>query len=158
MIVIKLYFNVGYYDFLYFLPIYLLGAYLGMHKQELVLSHISGYRKLNLGILAGLFVYLGSCTYFYKHIFSYEENFFFTVISFMILLLFIFLIKVDSFPAKLNGISMWIYCAHDVLIKIIRRIVLSLNCSMYTSWIFLIVTVSIVCVVSYCLAMRYAVL
>lgn len=146
-IAIDLIFQPDYYSFMHWLPIFLLGAFVGLNyskKFEELLSKEPNNKYVSfIGI--GIFIVITLIfDFLYKHYDSYYLRYIVRLIS-------IFIVCACSCTIKLRGKTVkefiiqspfYMYCAHILVISVVKQILLKLN--IFTDKLLLYITLVII--------------
>ncbi len=143
VVVLNIIFKVGYYDFSFFLPVYLMGAYLGLNyvaefEKFLTGTETDKNRNYKAG---GLIVLLIGLTYVTRQIVFRGSDMLFRIVFLIVILFILHYVECRKKPSVLVAVSaMYLYCAHDLVYRIIRNLVIfKVGSSMFVSWLILII-------------------
>ncbi|MBQ1394497.1 MAG: acyltransferase family protein, partial [Lachnospiraceae bacterium] len=147
-------FKVGYSQFSYFLPVFILGAYLGENVSASFESHVGNnkfkwkYMLVSLTLLLGI----SYCTSVFASISELQMAL--RYISLLPFLGVIHSLKFDK-PVKIAFGSMYFYCAHDIVYRIVRTVLLRLNLDITITYFALIVISFSILLVTYLFLKRF---
>lgn len=160
LIAVNIIFDAGYYSFSFFLPIYLMGSYIGLNYAALFEKFLSGTetdknRNYKAG---GLIVLLIGLTYVTRQITFRGSGMLFRIVFLIIILFILHYVTCRMKPSVfVAGSGMYLYCAHDLVYRIIRNLVIfKIGSSMYASWLILIIASSVIMIGSWFFLYRMA--
>lgn len=160
LIALNIIFEAGYYSFSFFLPIYLMGSYVGLNYVAVFEKFLSGTeadknRNYKAG---GLIVLLIGLTYATKQITFRGSGMLFRIVFLIIILFILHYVTCKMKPSVfVASAGMYLYCAHDLIYRIIRNLVIfKIGSSMYASWLILIVVSSVMMIGSWFFLYRMA--
>lgn len=150
--------GIGYFDFSYWLPVYIVGAYVGINMPGVAEDVLAGKSIRNqksrvAGIVIGIIIIIGFSYAVYallepcKSIVRYCS-----VVGVLLLVRSIRCIKP---PHIVIGGGMWLYCTHDIVYRVIRTILNKFDFNMLVSWSLLIVASFALIILSYIFMNRY---
>lgn len=149
ILMINIKFRANYFSFLYFLPIYIIGAYIGINYKEAFENLLSGYpvseKKYN--IVEELIVLITICCVGGAAN-AYSSMYIITLICRHISLFFVArlasCLTFDSLDGFIAGGSMYIFCCHDLIYRCLRKILFKTGLNIMIQWILLSVITFIV--------------
>lgn len=149
--ILNLLYGTGYFEFWYFVPIYMMGSWMGLNFHlylERTCIAINGYKLvLTLALLIATVELL----------ISLEIGCISYLVRVVCLIPLLYIIRRQSFehPKVYTKIGMFLYCVHDIVFRIIRNIITLCDMNMIFSWLMLIVTSTVVIVVAWIVLRRY---
>lgn len=134
------YFGVEYSQISYFLPIFIVGAYIGENESQRFESYFGNncfkWKYAVISIL--LLIIVSHCTTVFASVGALQMLFrYIALIPFIGIVHSVKAIK----PMEITGCSMFFYCAHDIVYRIVRTIVLKFHVSIFISY-FALITIS----------------
>lgn len=141
-LVINLVCDFGYSNPIFWLPIYLFGANLGIHNKFYDMKeNIVKYQKYKLLILTGLYIFVAIMLSFFEE--SSKMYYIYRMISPFILLSILDLFNLYKYEIYgIEKISFFIYCIHLPVLKVVRKLLfIILGYNSYVSIIIYILTV-----------------
>ena len=141
----------GYFEFWYFVPIYMLGSWIGLNfysDLERTCIAIDGHKLVfTLALLVAIVellmnLVIGSVSYWVR-------------IVCLIPLLYIIRRHLFGPPKAYTKIGMFLYCVHDIIFRIVRNIITLFDMNMVLSWLVLIASSTVVIVVAWIILRRY---
>ena len=141
----------GYFEFWYFVPIYMLGSWIGLNfysDLERTCIAIDGHKLVfTLALLVAIVellmnLVIGSVSYW---------------VRIVCLIPLLYIIRRHSFgpPKAYTKIGMFLYCVHDIIFRIVRNIITLFDMNMVLSWLVLIASSTVVIVVAWIILRRY---
>lgn len=138
---VNIVFQVSYFSFSYFLPVYIIGAYAGSNCSEkiekFVLKKKAQHRSLRLlGIVIALMLLGIVCQNSSIYALCLVSRY---AVVFLIPLLFLFLPNI-SVKSKfiLGGGGMWLYCCHYLTFTMVRTLILKIDLPVLITWLLMI--------------------
>lgn len=148
LIVFNIIYKADYYSFSFFLPVYLMGAYVGLNYSAMFEKFLKGKeadenRNYKAG---GLSILLIGLTYATRHITFRGSDMLFRIVFLIIILFILHYVTYRTKPSVFVAASgMYLYCAHDLVYRIIRNLVIfKIGSSMFVSWLILIIASAVI--------------
>jgi len=142
VIVLNICFDIGYYDLTFFLPIYLIGAYLGRNYYEIFEKYFKGVNnckksKIKVIVLSLILIVM---SYIKFQINFKGVDLIYRCISLGIIIMLLHEIDIKIKPTKfILSAGMYLYCCHDLVYRFVRNIILPhLHVTMAISWLVMI--------------------
>lgn len=133
--------NIQYYEFTYFLPVYMLGAYLSNIKSSFIDDYLCNttekFRTVKI-IASTLILIIGSygCDYLESQLFTLIYRY----LCIFLILYILHQVKVVKKPWKnIRGLGMYLYCSHYIVCSTLRVLILKLPIDMDSAWIILVI-------------------
>lgn len=157
--ILNVIFGAGYFGFLYFLPVYVIGAYLGLNHNLSVEAWIAGEKS------SGTKCYLKTmCCFIAVIVLGYITSCFADIDVLQFVFRYIamvpFLMAVhygtDLIPVKfISGGGMFLYCSHDIVYRLVRNLISYFHANMMISWLLLLIISGMIMVAAYCFLDKY---
>lgn len=123
LIILNVVFETVNYDFIFFLPVFLLGGYIGLNFSDFFECWLNGERNYK-GVVLSTVVLI---SYTYIHIrqlvfFPGSERVYRLIALLLLLLIIKFIGKIKKPTKIVINSGMYLYCAHDIVYRILRNL------------------------------------
>ncbi len=124
MIACNAIFHFGNYDFLFFLPIFWAGAYIGMIESEKFENFVGATRKNSLLVVC-IVVFIIALTYFRGILHLSLVPGIYRLLAVILLVILLSYLGIVKAPITfVHSAGMYLYCAHDIVYRCVRVILL----------------------------------
>jgi len=126
LMVINICFKVDYFSFSYFLPLYILGGFLGLNYSDTSekFIHNNMPRKITVPICLFLLLITMLCIYLIFATNIYIMMFLFRYVCMIPIIVIVKMTDVKKPPLLIVSGGMYLYCAHNIVYRIIRIFVI----------------------------------
>lgn len=157
VIALNLMVGIGYFGFLYFLPVYIAGAYVGANYSQNFENWINTNSNkidwLKLIFCFGVIVLFGYTVVFSESVLLRITLRYISICP----ILYAMHLSADREPCAFitNGGGMYLYCFHDIVYRIVRNIISNLSGNMFEHWVALVLLSGAIMIAIYCILYKF---